>query len=175
LAFTLLTSSEPERIGMADMLVEQWAALGITVTVEIASPVEVREALGGRDFEAILINVAVPGDPDPYPFWHEMQIEGGQNYAGFAHRRASEVLEQARITTRIERRQELYREFQDIFAQEVPALLLYVPVYTYGVDERIHDVQIGPLMHPSDRFRTISDWWIVPRRVFVSESEIGRP
>jgi hypothetical protein len=50
-----------------------------------------------------------------------------------------------------------------------------VPVYTYGVDERIHNVQIGPLMHPSDRFRTISRWWIVPRRVFVSESEVSRP
>jgi len=173
LEFTLLTSSEPERIGIADMLVEQWAALGITVTVETASPLEVREALGRRDFEAILVNVALPGDPDPYPFWHEMQIENGQNYAGFVHRRASEVLEQARITTRVEQRRELYHEFQEIFAQEVPALLLYVPVYTYGVDERIRDVQIGPLMYPSDRFRTISDWWIVPRRVFVSESEIG--
>ena len=54
-------------------------------------------------------------------------------------------------------------------------MLLYVPIYTYGVDERINDVQIGPLMHPSDRFRTISNWWIVHRRVFVSESEASRP
>jgi hypothetical protein len=34
-------------------------------------------------------------------------------------------------------------------------------------------LQIGPLVYPSDRFRTISDWWIVPRRIFVSESEAG--
>jgi hypothetical protein len=52
---------------------------------------------------------------------------------------------------------------------------LYVPVYTYGVDARVHGPQIGPLMHPADRFRTIADWWIVPRRVFVSESEASRP
>jgi hypothetical protein len=50
-----------------------------------------------------------------------------------------------------------------------------VPTYTYGVDERIHDVQIGPLVYPSDRFRTLSAWWIVPRRVFVSEAEAGLP
>jgi len=175
LAFTLLTSSEPERMGVAQMLVEQWSAIGVTVTVETASPLEVREALEKRDFEAVLVHLALPGDPDPYPFWHEMQIENGQNYAGFTHRRISEVIEQARVIVNRERRQDLYDEFQELYAQEVPALLLYVPVYSYGIDERIHDPQIGPLMTPSDRFRTISDWWIVPRRVFVSESEAGRP
>ena len=173
LAFTLLTSSEPERLAVARVLAEQWSGSGVTVTVETASPPEVREALERRDFEAILIHLSLPGDPDPYPFWHQTQIGSGQNYAGFDHRRLSEVIEQARVTVNRERRQELYDEFQEIFAQEVPALLLYVPVYTYGVDERIHNVQIGPLVYPSDRFRTISDWWIVPRRVFVSEAEAG--
>lgn len=175
LAFTLLTRSEPERVAVAQMLAEQWATIGVTVTVETASAPEMRQALENRDFEAILIHIALPGDPDPYPFWHQTQIENGQNYAGLYHRQISEVIEQARVIPNRERRQELYYEFQELFAQQVPALLLYVPVYTYGVDERINDVQIGPLTHPSDRFRTISDWWIVHRRVFVSESEAGRP
>jgi peptide/nickel transport system substrate-binding protein len=175
LAFTLLTSSEPARMVVAQMLAEQWAAVGVTVTVETASPSEVREALEKRDFEAVLVHLTLPGDPDPYPFWHETQVRTGQNYAGLEHRRISEIVEQARVIVNRERRQNLYYEFQEVFAQEVPALLLYVPVYTYGVDERIHNVQIGPLVHPSDRFRTISEWWIVPRRVFVSEVEASGP
>lgn len=175
LAFTLLTSSEPERAAVAQMLGRQWSSIGISVTVETASPLEVRKALERRDFDAILVHLAVPGDPDPYPFWHETQIEGGQNYGGLAHRQISEVIEQARVVVNRHRRQELYYEFQDLFAREVPALLLYVPVYTYGVDARIHDPQIGPLMSPSDRFRTVSDWWIVPRRMFVSEAEAAGP
>jgi peptide/nickel transport system substrate-binding protein len=175
LMFTLLTSSEPERVAMAQMLAEQWERIGAQVTVETASPMEIRGALETRNFEAILIHMAMPGDPDPYPLWHQEQIKTGQNYAGFDHRRASEVIEQARIINDRETRQQLYNEFQLIFTQEVPSLLLYVPVYTYGVDERIHDVQIGPLVYPSDRFLGISAWWIVPRRVFVSESELGRP
>jgi peptide/nickel transport system substrate-binding protein len=175
LAFTLLTSSEPERMGIANLLVEQWSALGISVTVQTASPPEIREALNNRDFEAILLNVDWAGDPDPYSFWHETQVTDGQNYAGFVHRRASEVIEQARIAIKRDKREMLYDEFQDIFVEEMPALLLYVPIYTYGVDERVHDVQIGPLMAPPDRFRTIADWWIVPRRVFVSEAEASFP
>jgi peptide/nickel transport system substrate-binding protein len=175
LMFTLLTSSEPERVKMAQMLAEQWERIGAQVMVEIASPMEVRGALESRSFDAILIHMAMPGDPDPYPLWHQEQIQSGQNYAGFDHRRASEVIEQARIIDDRGTRRQLYREFQEIFAEEVPSLPLYVPVYTYGVDERIHDVQIAPLVYPSDRFLSISSWWIVPRRVFVSESELGRP
>jgi peptide/nickel transport system substrate-binding protein len=175
LMFTLLTSSEPERVQMAQSIAEQWEHIGAQVIVETASPIEVRGALETRNFEAILIHMAMPGDPDPYPLWHQEQIKNGQNYAGFDHRRASEVIEQARIITDRETRRQLYNEFQLIFAEEVPSLLLYVPVYTYGVDERIHDVQIGPLVYPADRFLSISSWWIVPRRVFVSESELSRP
>ena len=175
LTFTLLTSNEAERLRTAEMLAEQWAAIGITVTVESAAPMEVRAALERRDFDAVLVHLALPGDPDPYPFWHQSQIEGGQNYAGLDHRRISEILEQARVIVNRDRRQELYYEFQDTCAQEVPALPLYVPVYTYGIDERIHDAQIGPLAQPSDRFESIASWWIVPRRVFVSESEASRP
>ena len=175
--FELVTSSEPERIALAETLAEQWNALGMTVTVKSVSPLELRQALDARDFDMIIVDMAIPGDPDPYAFWHETQIDQGQNYAGFVHRRASEVLEQARI--RIEEGQEgrwaLYHEFQDIFAEEVPALLLYVPIYTYGVDARIHNVQLGPIMHRSDRFRTLADWWIVPRRVIVSDAEVGGP
>jgi peptide/nickel transport system substrate-binding protein len=121
---------------VAQMLAEQWATIGVTVTVETASAPEMRQALENRDFEAILIHIALPGDPDPYPFWHQTQIENGQNYAGLYHRQISEVIEQARVIPNRERRQELYYEFQELFAQQVPALLLYVPVYTYGVDER---------------------------------------
>jgi peptide/nickel transport system substrate-binding protein len=171
LTFPLLTSTEPERVEIAHMLAEQWATIGVSVTVETASPLEVREALEARSFGAILVHTALPGDPDPYSFWHETQVENGQNYGGYVHRRTSEVIEQARIAVEQERREALYDEFQEIFAREVPALLLYIPVYTYGVDKRVHNVQMGRLAYPSDRFRTISDWWIVPKRVFVSEAE----
>jgi len=172
LAFTLLAPNEAEDTEVARLLVQQWAGIGVTVTLRSVPWRELRQALEKRDFEAVLTQVSLPGDPDPYPFWHETQIDNGQNYAGFVHRRTSELLEQARIETDIERRRALYYEFQELFAREVPALLLYVPTYTYGVSEHIKGVQIGPLlMHPSERFSSIHKWWIVPRRVFVKISE----
>ncbi len=173
LTFTLLSSNYPRRKALAAMLAEQWADVGVEVTVETVPAAAVREALESRDYQAALVHLKLPGDPDPYPLWHETQAEQGQNYAQLRHRRISEVIEQARVTPNRNARLELYEQFQGLFAQELPALPLYVPVYTYGVDASINDVQIGPLMHPADRFRTILNWWIVHRRVLVSEAEVG--
>ncbi len=170
LAFTLLTSNQPQRKAVAEMLAEQWAGLGVDVTVQDMAAAELRDALEERDFEAALIHLSLPGDPDPYPFWHEKQIGSGQNYAGLVHRRISEVVERARVTPNENRRRQLYDEFQELFVEELPGLPLYVPIYTYGVGERINDVQIGRLMVPSDRFRTVLNWWVVHRRVFVRDA-----
>jgi peptide/nickel transport system substrate-binding protein len=168
-SFTLLTWDEPQRIAVAAALADQWFSIGVSVTIEPLPAAQLHEALEDRDFDAVLIHVPTPGDPDPYALWHETQVDTGQNYSGLQHRRISEVIEQARVVSNAERRKGLYYEFQELFAQEMPALLLYVPAYTYGVDERIHDVQLGPLMSPSDRFQTIASWWIVPRRVLVGD------
>jgi len=170
-SFTLLTSRDPRREAGAELLAEEWAALGIQVDVESVEAADVRRALEERDFQAALVHLSLPGDPDPYPFWHETQVDDGQNYTGFVHRRISEVVERARVTPNENRRRVLYDEFQALFAEELPSLPLYVPIYTYGVSERINDVQIGPLMRPADRFRTVLNWWLVHRRVFVREAE----
>ena len=49
----------------------------------------------------------------------------------------------------------------------MPALLLYYPVYSFGVRNKLHNVQIRPFNEPADRFRNIADWYMVTRRVTV--------
>jgi len=58
----------------------------------------------------------------------------------------------------------LYRNFQVVFASETPALLLYYPIYTYGVDQRVQGVQGVPLFEPADRFNDVSSWYLVTKR-----------
>jgi peptide/nickel transport system substrate-binding protein len=137
----------------------------------------VRDFLIPREFEALLIDLELHGDPDPYPLWHSTQTnDEGQNYAGLVSYEADKLLEEARCTTDSGRRAELYRaelyrRFQEIFADEVPSLLLYYPIYTYAVDENVKGVQLGPLGDPSDRFRNVSEWYIVTKRVIIGQAE----
>jgi peptide/nickel transport system substrate-binding protein len=77
---------------------------------------------------------------------------------------ASEYLEQARINFDIAERTRLYHNFQVVFRKEMPAILLYYPVYSYGLSNRIQGAQMGPIYDPSDRFVTIKDWYLIIRR-----------
>lgn len=167
LSFTLLTSNDAVHSAMAQAIAEQWMSIGVTVTVR-SVPLLVTNYLAPRSFEAVLIDLSLAGDPDPYPFWHETQAASGQNYGGYKNRDMSEILEQARRTNDRNARRQLYKRFQQMFVDEAPAILLHQPIYTFAVDERVGGVQIGPLEYTSDRFRTVADWYIVTRRVMVS-------
>jgi len=161
LTFTLLASDEPEAIQLAEEIARQWQPLGVQATVRSVSPKLLSVSVRARDFDAALIDVGMTADPDPYPLWHSTQIgEGGQNFAGFANDDADVVMEEIRITADPEHLVELYHTFQQIYAEEVPALLLYHPVYTYAVDRQVRDVQLAPLIYASDRFRNIADWYL---------------
>lgn len=175
LAFDLLTSTDPVQEALAREIARQWSELGIRVTLVTTAPLGIRDALEERNYDTVLAQLALPGDPDPYPLWHQTQITRGQNYAGLDHRRISEIIETARIVVDRKQRAELYSEFQHLFAEEVPAILLYHPIYTYGVDQKVKGVQLGPLMTPADRFATINRWYIATRRVIVSQLERAGP
>ena len=86
----------------------------------------------------------------------------------------SEILETARLTPDQEARKELYYQFQQLFAQDVPALLLYHPVYTYAVDQYVYGVHVGPIVRPGDRFLGVADWYVNLRRVIRSDAEVEK-
>ena len=151
-------------------MAEQWQQLGISTTVEIVGA-GLGDRLANQDFQAALAEVLLLGDPDPYPFWHQTQIDSGQNYAGWDHVEASKLLEAARTITDTGRRSDYYFEFQRIFAAETPALVLSHPVYTFGISDRIFGVQTEPMINPSDRFNTVENWYMLTRRVIYSEAE----
>ncbi len=170
LAFSLLTADDPQQVALAEAMAKQWATVGIQVSVEAVPPTDLQDRLTARQFQALLVELILPGDPDPYPFWHQTQIEEGQNYAGYDSRDVSEWLEEARQTTDRRRRRELYWLFQERFAEDVPSLLLYHPVYNYAVDQSVRGVEVGPLNRPGDRFRSVASWYIQLRRVIRSEA-----
>lgn len=170
LAFNLLTSDDPARIDVAEMVSKQWQQIGVAATVEVVGA-GLGERLAQHNFQAALAEVLLSGDPDPYPLWHLTQIEGGQNYAGWNNDAASMLLEEARAITDKGKRNDFYFEFQRIFAEEVPSIILFYPVYTYGVSDQVFDVQLAPMTNPSDRFRTLPNWYVLTRRVIYSEAQ----
>ncbi|MEW6240187.1 MAG: peptide ABC transporter substrate-binding protein [Chloroflexota bacterium] len=167
LIFTLVHPDDELHTKIAQAIQSNWARIGVQVNLQ-AAPYEsiLTDFLGPRKYQAALVELDLTRtpDPDPYPFWHQAEATGGQNYSQWDNRTASEYLEQARITTDFDLRARLYRNFQVIFSRELPSLPLYFPVYSYGVDAQVQGVRVPPLFDPSDRLVNINQWYLVTRR-----------
>lgn len=172
LAFVLHTSDDPTRVALINQIAQDWAQVGVrAVPTPVSFAGLVNDYLVPRRFEAVLIGWENPGDPDPYPLWHSTQREGaGQNYAGWSNEDADLLMERARAELSEVGRREIYGELQQIFAEEVPSLLLYYPVYSYGVSNRVSNVQMGALNAPAQRFAGFGDWFMVTKRVPESQA-----
>ncbi|MCX6079955.1 MAG: peptide ABC transporter substrate-binding protein [Chloroflexi bacterium] len=174
LELSLLYPDDSLHASIAQLIQTNWAQLGVKVNLE-ALPYDslVNDRLVSRNYQVALIdlNLMRSPDPDPYPFWHQSEITGGQNYSQWDNRTASEYIEQARVTPDFNARARLYRNFQVIFSKELPALPLYFPVYSYGVSETVRNAQMPPLFDTSDRFLTIADWYLVTRRALDQTSQ----
>jgi peptide/nickel transport system substrate-binding protein len=162
LQFTLVYPDTANHRAVAEAIQTAWQDLGVNVKLE-ALPYDqlVSERLVDRNYQAALVDLDLARlpDPDPYPFWDQAQSSGtGQNYSQWDNQMASEYLEQGRISVNLNDRAKMYRNFQVVFQEELPALPLYYPVYTYAISKDIQGVRIGPLFDPSDRFRNVSDW-----------------
>ena len=175
MVFTMLHPDDALHTLIAEAIQTQWAAIGVRVDIQ-AVPYDqlVLDSLASRAFQAALVdlNFSRTPDPDPYPFWHQAEATGGQNYSQWDNRAASEYLEQARVTADYSLRTRLYRNFQVVFAKELPALPLFVPVYSYGVDAQVQGVQVAPLYDSADRLATFTQWFLITRRALQEEETV---
>ena len=167
LSFTLLYPDDEVHASVAEAIKNNWRTLGVSVELQAVSYEQlINDHLVPRDFQAALVDLDFTNthDPDPYPFWHQAEATGGQNYSQWDDRTASEYIEQARVIVDTSFRIRLYRNFQILFARELPALPLYYSVFSFGVDSQVSGIQISHLSAISDRFEGINNWYLVTRR-----------
>jgi peptide/nickel transport system substrate-binding protein len=177
LEFELLHPDDPLYTAVAAEIQEDWSRLGVGVTtVPVPLGELVEDRLSGGNYQAALMELDAGRfpDPDPYPLWHEAQIDEGQNYSRWENRTASEYLEQARVINDLNERARLYRNFQVLFNRELPALPLFYKVYTYGVDEQVQGIRFGPVFTTGDRFQNILDWFLLARRAAETPTGEGQ-
>ena len=159
-SFILMIPDDPALIATLTQMIGQWAAIGVTVTLESVPADAYLARLDAGEFQAAVIELALWGtaDPDVYAFWHDGQYPDGENYGGANDRVVSELLERARRDPNGVNRAAEYRQFQQQFLDRAVAIPLYTPIYTYAFAPRVQNVQIGYLGVRSDRFNTISGW-----------------
>ena len=174
LTFTLVHPDDAVHTQIAQAIQSDLALIGVKVDLQ-SVPYDslVNDFLTPRNYQAALadLNTARTPDPDPYLFWHQSEATGGQNYSQWDNRTASEFLETARTEADFATRARLYRNFQVVFAKDMPSLPLYYPVYSYGVDAQVQGVQVASMYDVSDRLALINEWYLVTRRTLEQTPE----
>jgi peptide/nickel transport system substrate-binding protein len=162
LKFTITTTNQKEFSALANLLKEQWKEIGINVKIEALDPTELQtDYLRPRNYEILLYGQLLGHDPDPYPFWHSSQrTDPGLNLTSFKDTDVDDLLETARKTSKEDERQKKYIHFQNIIAEEMPAIFICSPTYPYGLTKKIRGVELDFITIPSDRFSDIKNWFV---------------
>jgi peptide/nickel transport system substrate-binding protein len=162
LAFTISTSDEPARIAAATQIQRDLNAVGMSVTVKSMPFGQLVDSVARqRSFDALLVEIAVSGDPDPYTFFHSTEVnDPGHNFSGFSTLPIDRNLEAARRTFDDAARRELYAPVFQAISKEVPVVFLYFSDYLYAQSAQVQGQRIAPLTDPRERFWNVEDWYV---------------
>jgi peptide/nickel transport system substrate-binding protein len=166
LQITLTTVEKIEYTKAVEIIKQNWEAIGVNVNLEIISKDRIRaDIIEPRNYQALLFGEIIKSDPSP--FWHSSQNQSpGANLAVWANYEVDKILEEARILNDTEIINKKYIQFQDIIADNVPAIFLYNPIQIYPLDKEIQGFSTRRISTPTDRFIRITDWYIKTQRKF---------
>jgi len=168
LQLTLTTVNQPETVESAKILQNFFGEIGITLNLKIVEPEKIiTSIIEPREYEMLLYGIITLGDQDPYAVWHSSQAKaGGINLSMYSNPKADILLEQARHLQDSAARAKEYIEFQNILAEDLPAIFLYNSTYSYPMHKKIKGFNLKKVTTPSDRFAEITDWYIKTKREF---------
>ncbi|MFH1170226.1 MAG: peptide ABC transporter substrate-binding protein [Candidatus Vogelbacteria bacterium] len=168
LRFTLTTSDTPELKRVAELVKQNWEALGVTVDLKIFELGALNEVvIRPRDYEALLFGEIVGRNPDLYSFWHSAQrLDPGLNIALYTNTTVDKILDELKVASTTDRRASAYQAFDTEIRQDKPAVFLYAPDFLYLVPRQVEGINLGIINTPAERFLSIYKWYIKTDRVW---------
>jgi len=134
---------------------DQFAQLGIDVTLDEMEWSMYQQRVRAGDFEMIMQRSTGSPELDAYDYWHSSQIESGRNYVGYADKRVDALIDQARREPDTARRMELWRQVHSILHKAQPQSFLWTTPRLMFISHRIKGVQPHSL-------RLYTSQWYIP-------------
>ena len=109
------------------------------------------------DWDLYLIGWSLgSGDPDPLGLWG---IKDAYNFARWNNPKSDELLDEALKAPKAfeqDYRTEVYKEWQELFTEELPAFLLYAQNSVWTYNERIQGIEALPYT----MYKDSHTWWV---------------
>ncbi len=158
--FTIRVDDDAARLAVAEQVARQLEAIGIRATVASTTfSVLRRDFLQERKYDAAIAGWDQGPDPDPYFGWHSSQMgSAGLNLANFADVVADSLIAQGRTTHDPEVRKDAYRQFQEVWTELEPSVVLAYPQYIYVHPDSMEGIPEGALFAAHLRFADVHRW-----------------
>ena len=168
LAFSISTGDAPELKKAAELLRQQWQALGADVTVKIFEMNDLNQSIiRPRKYDSLLFGEVVGRELDLYAFWHSSQRnDPGLNIAMYTNAKADKFLEDARATSDETVRIDTYQKLEKEIFTDTPAVFMYSPDFIYVLPSSLKGFSLGKIVTPSDRFADVEKWYIETDKVW---------
>ncbi len=167
-SITIKTSNVSSLRATATAVQKDWQKLGITVTVELYELGDLNQnVIRPRDYEALLVGVAINHGQDLFAFWHSSQRKDpGLNIALYANKTIDKLLEDARTVQDPKKRLSDLNIIEKDISNDYPATFLYNPKFIYTVPNNLHGVVLPIINTMSNRFATVNKWYTVTNLVW---------
>ena len=146
--FTILTNMG-NKLRMNTATIIQWKLAQIGIKVEIRAlewATFINEFVDKRRFEAVILGWSIGFDPDQYDIWNSGKTKEKEfNFVSYSNPEVDELLENGRRTFDIEKRKKAYYRIQEILAEDLPYIFLYVPDATPIVHARFKGIKPSPI------------------------------
>jgi peptide/nickel transport system substrate-binding protein len=147
-AFTILTNTG-NKLRENTAAIIQWRLAKIGIKVEIRKlewSTFINQFIDKKRFAAVILGWSISPDPDQYDIWHSSKTKEKElNFISYNNSEVDELLERGRRNFDIEERKKAYFKIQEILAEEVPYIFLYVPDATPIVHARFMGIKPSPI------------------------------
>ena len=161
--FTILTNiGNSLRMNTATIIQWRLAKIGIKVNIRVLEwSTFVNEFVDKRRFEAVILGWSIGLDPDQYDIWYSGKTKEKEfNFVSYNNPEVDALLEKGRRTFDINERKKAYFRIQEILADELPYIFLYVPDATTIVSARFKGIKPAPIGITYNLPK-----WYVPKRL----------
>ncbi len=158
--FTIRVDNDPVRFAVANEIASQLSTLGIRASVASTTFTVLNlDYLVPRRYEAALATWEQGPDPDPYFGWHSSQMgAAGLNLANFEDPVSDELIARGRTSTNLDVRKDSYRQFQEIWQDLAPGVVIAYPHAVYAHADGLKNVTNGVLFSGALRFWDVQKW-----------------
>ena len=172
LAFDVSSQDTSNYTATAKFLQDEWAKIGVKVTVNYYEGDELQGGIiGNHDYDILLYGISLGVDPDMFAYWDSSQAsvnsQGHLNLSEYKSSVADRALQAGRTRPDAELRAIKYEEFLKAWRKDAPALALYQPNFLYITRGPVFGYERKALNSGADRFYNVDNWMIRQKRQTV--------